>query len=124
MSDIKLNAAGDLDLTNGAASVHTDRLDAIAQRLTIRLRFFQGEWFLDLAFGVPYHGRVLIRGANEADLFQLFQFVIESMPGIQAVEELSVIAGGSDDRRLSVVGSALAEAGGLIPFNTGVPVAV
>ena len=123
MSDIKLNASGDIDITNGAASLTEDRISSVAQRLAIRLRFFQGDWFLDLAFGVPYHGRVLVRDANEADLYQLFQFVIESMPGIQAVEELSVTAGTSDDRRLSIVGSALADTGELIPFNTGVPVA-
>lgn len=120
MTDIKLDATGDIDITDGSASLVTDPLEALVQRLTIRLRFFQGEWFLDLLFGVPYHGRVLIRGANEADMIQIFQFAIESMPGIQAVETLDI---DFDGRKVNITGSALGDTGELVSINTEVPIA-
>jgi hypothetical protein len=50
--DLALDSAGDLDLAGGGHLVEGQA--AIAQRLTIRLRTFLGEYFLDTTRGLPW----------------------------------------------------------------------
>lgn len=50
LDDIQIEG-GDLALVSGA--------DALAQRLTEKLRLFRGEWFLDTRIGVPWFRDVL-----------------------------------------------------------------
>ncbi len=38
-----------------------DQIEAAKQRIKDRLLTFQGEWFLDLAFGPEYRGTILIK---------------------------------------------------------------
>ena len=48
---------GDLTWRNGHLTpsyTTQSRVDVVAQRLLIRLRNFEGEWFLDTSYGVPY----------------------------------------------------------------------
>ncbi len=48
---------GDLTWKNGPLTTDyttQSRVDVVAQRLLIRLRSFQGDWFLDTGYGVPY----------------------------------------------------------------------
>ena len=48
---------GDLAWKNGPLTpsyTTQSRVDVVAQRLLIRLRNFEGEWFLDTSYGVPY----------------------------------------------------------------------
>lgn len=48
---------GDLTWKNGPLThsyTTQSRVDVVAQRLLIRLRNFEGEWFLDTSYGVPY----------------------------------------------------------------------
>ena len=55
---------GDLTLdANGNLSV-IDGLPALRQRVVQRLRFWQHEWFLDYADGVPYYSAVFQRPIN------------------------------------------------------------
>ncbi len=97
-------------LLNGAAAI-VDGRDGVKQRIFIHLRTFRGEWFLDLRAGVPYFDRVLIRGANEADLFAIFNDAIQNRPGVASVDDLTVDFGDSDNRTLTVTGSATSEFG-------------
>ena len=53
MSDFRLDSAGDL-IWIGSNPALVRGLDALAQRLAIKLRTFLGEWFLDATAGVPY----------------------------------------------------------------------
>lgn len=120
MISLKLDGSGDIALTNGSPSL-IEGADALVQKVGIKLRFFQGEWFLDLLFGMPYHGRILVRGVNEADVYQIFQSEIEKIPGIVAVEELKIDFGDSDNRVMRVTGRAVGSSGEEVPINTESP---
>ena len=115
MTDLALGNDGQLDFSGGLSLVKDD--DALLQRIKVRLRFFVGDWFLDLGFGVPYFSRVFVKGPNQADLYQIFQNLLATTPGVALVEELSVEVGSSDDRTLRVSGSVLADSGELVPFS-------
>lgn len=58
---------------------------AIMQRVTIRLRTFLGEWFLDQRIGTPWRERIFIKGIDSRDVKQILSQVIESTPGVKAV---------------------------------------
>ena len=119
MTDIALDGGGDILLTDGAAAL-VDGADGVVQPLFIHLRTFQGEWFLNLRAGLPYFERILIRGANEADLFQIYHDAILSRPGIASVDSLSVDFGSSDNRVLSISGEATSNEG-QVPISLVVP---
>lgn len=62
--DLKLqDGVDDLLLVNGDLQI-TSGLDATAQRLRISLRFFLGDWFLDLSAGIPYFESVFIKNPS------------------------------------------------------------
>lgn len=44
----------DYPLGHGAADLHRDSPETVAQAVATRLRLLAGEWFLDLAEGTPY----------------------------------------------------------------------
>lgn len=61
--DLKLNlSTGDLDLS-GDMSV--SGLDAIKQRVWLRLSTHKGEWFADRSMGVDYIGTIFRKGTDE-----------------------------------------------------------
>lgn len=120
MSDIRIDASGDLDLTDGSASL-AEGEDAIVQRLRIFLAFFVGDWFLALNFGIPYVGRVLIRGVNEGDLLQLFASKIRTVPGVVGTAELNIDTGDSDNRTMTLTGTVLTDSGDEVEFTTLIP---
>lgn len=106
MTDFALDqSTGDLLLVNGSATL-VDGADAVGQRMYVKLRTFQGEYFLNQRAGFPYHDRILIRGANEADLYQIYQSGLVSIPGVESVDKLDIDFGDSDDRTLRVTSNA------------------
>lgn len=64
MSDLTIKKDGDLDLTEGRLSLINTQQDLTAQRLTIKLRTYRGEWYLDLSEGIPYFQRIFRRSSN------------------------------------------------------------
>lgn len=102
MTDLALDQnTGDILVTNGAASL-VERADAISQRIYVKLRTFRGEHFLNQRAGLPYHDRILVRGANEPDIYQIYNQGILSVPGVESVDKLEITFGDSDDRTLRV----------------------
>lgn len=101
MTDIKLDASGNIDLTGGKASLVTGA-DAVGQKLKLKISSFQGDWFLDLLFGIPYFGRVFRKGANEGDLLQIYQNAISTTRGVATVNELTLALPDSQNRSLGV----------------------
>ena len=61
MSGFALNKENDLYFTNGKLAfingTNTDQ--EILQRIRVRLRFFQGEWYLNINHGIPYLNNIL-----------------------------------------------------------------
>lgn len=60
-------------------------VDAILQRIWIRLRFWLGEWFLDTRLGVPWIERILVKGADPRAIRQILVKVVLSIPGVARV---------------------------------------
>lgn len=89
MADLKLDANGDLDLTDGNVTLVTGD-DAIAQQITIRLRLILGEWFLDTRVGIPYFGDIFVKNPDLTRVRSIFRQTILGTPGIAAFEEFSL----------------------------------
>lgn len=53
MKDFALDRR-DLEIANGDFALCHDEAHAIAQAISIRLKTFSGEWFLDTRVGLPY----------------------------------------------------------------------
>lgn len=86
MSDIKLDVNGDLLLTRGELGMTATTQDAAKQRTTIRLLSYEGEWYLDESFGVPYFDKVLIKNSNQGSVDAVFRAAILDDPEITAIE--------------------------------------
>lgn len=58
----------------------------VAQRLEIKLRSLRGEWFLDVAYGIPYIPDILSRN-NQRDLADTYiKQVIIKDPDIKSIK--------------------------------------
>lgn len=93
MTDVLLNACGDIDLTAGRLTI-VGGVDGIRQRWLIYIRTFLGEWFLDQSIGVPYYQRVLKKAVSRNNLKQVFKIATLEVPGVLQV--LSVIVDSLD----------------------------
>ncbi len=113
MSDIKLTSSGDIDLTGLELSL-VEGNEAIAQECFIGMRFFKGEWRLDLRVGIDYFGKILgQKGARVDDIATIYRQALFSIPGVAQVDSVQcTIADG--ERRLNVVWRAVADDGTII----------
>lgn len=62
-----------------------DGLEQVGQNLGIRLRFFLGEWFLDITQGVAYYQEVFLKAPN---LIQVESIIKQEIVDTRGVEEL------------------------------------
>mgnify|MGYP000170257016 CR=1 FL=1 len=116
MSDIRLSPGGDIDLTNGSLNL-VDGVDAVTQLLNQRLKFFYGEWFLNLDSGIPYFEKVFQKNPNPSVLDSLFKRVILGTPGILRLLEFQMTLD-TTKRTLAVKGKAVSTTGN-VNFNIG-----
>jgi hypothetical protein len=90
MTDLALDpSTGDLLLTNGTVSL-VEGVDAIAQELTIRLRFLAGEWFLDRRLGIPYRQEIIGQKVRKSFITQVLKDAALATPGVTKLNSLSV----------------------------------
>lgn len=80
-------ATGDLALRDGDVLL-IDNAERVAQQILITLRFWLGEWFLDVQDGIPYLEYVLVKSPNLLHIRQVFTEAIEKIEGVQRVEEM------------------------------------
>ena len=80
-------ATGDLVLHDGDVLL-IDNAERVAQQILITLRFWLGEWFLDVQDGIPYLDYVLVKSPNLLHIRQIFTEAIEKIEGVQRVEEM------------------------------------
>lgn len=78
---------GDLALRDGDVLL-IDNVERVAQQILITLRFWLGEWFLDVQDGIPYLDYVLVKSPNLLHIRQVFTEAIEKIEGVQRVEEM------------------------------------
>lgn len=91
MSDIKLNNNGDIDVTDNKLVLLTDPLDCLKQRLTIRLKTFREEWFLNRNAGLPYFQTIFTKAASKSLVDSLFRGYILETNGVRRVTEFTSV---------------------------------
>lgn len=86
---VDLEWTGDISFTEGVLQLVTDA-DAISQRLQIRLGIWQGEWFRDITFGLPYEQAFFTKAPNLAAIEMSIRATILATPGITGVTSLDL----------------------------------
>lgn len=114
MSDIALNLNGDALITGGSLSL-VDGVDAVAQLLNQRLRFFLGEWFLGLDKGIPYFEKIFQKNPDPGVVDSLLKDTILGTPGILRLLTFDIVLD-TATRVMTVAGSAVSSTG-VINFN-------
>lgn len=66
-----------------------DSVDQIAQNLSIRLRFIQGEWYLNILAGIPYYQYFFIKNPNEIQVETFLKDEISNTQGVQEITSFS-----------------------------------
>jgi hypothetical protein len=82
--------AGDVALSNHQLVLIGD-LQYLRQKLAARLKFFLGEWFLDLRQGIPYYRDVFVKNPNLRVVRSLMRRVILRTPGIVDLPKFEII---------------------------------
>ncbi len=85
MKDLLLDKNGDLVFTNGDVSF----TDSVVQAITVRLRWFLGEWKINTDFGVPYYDDVFVKNPNKVLLEERIR---EEILSVEEVEEVSSVS--------------------------------
>jgi len=76
----------DLQIVDGDLVIYTG-LDATAQRLKIKLRFFLGEWFLNESVGIPYWESIFVKNPNLAVVRSIFRKAILSDKAVTSLNQ-------------------------------------
>ena len=93
MSDLALNLKNtttfdenqpsqDVLIVNGDLVFQSNTLDIIQQNLTQNIRFFFGEWFLDVLKGVPYTQAIITKNPDPIIVEASYISAIFATPGI------------------------------------------
>jgi hypothetical protein len=64
-------------------------VDQIAQNLAIRLRFIQGEWFLNILAGIPYYQYFFIKNPNQIQVETFLKNEIANTRGVINITSFS-----------------------------------
>ena|SRR5712664_2586072 len=80
----KLTSAGDYSFGQNALDFYVNSPQTVAQAVLTRLLLHQGEWFLDLTFGMPWESQVL--GYNTKSLYDAA--IQNEILGVQGVRSI------------------------------------
>ncbi len=92
MAGFKLSSDGDIDVDNsGKMLLLSTFQELVQQRLSIKLKTYKGEWWLDTTFGIPYRdtgdGKAIIgKGFTKADIDALYIAAIREDRDVQSIE--------------------------------------
>ncbi len=107
-------ATGDMTFGRGSGNFLKDSPAAVAQRAKTRLNLWEGDWYLDLADGLPQFQQIL--GFKNIALAQaLIRERIANTPFLINITDFSVIWN-NQERTLTVLGKASTIFGALV-FN-------
>jgi len=120
MADFKIDPIdGDLDLTAfDMVLTDEDNGESLAQRLSVKLAFFKGEWVLNVNFGIPYFQEIFGKVGSKHTLDTIFRNQILATPDVVEILEfessLDKAARTYDLTTLTVEGKT----GAIIEINT------
>jgi hypothetical protein len=86
MSTFLMTTSGDLDFSSHGLVKVTDELTETSQKIRSRIRFIQGEWFLDLRVGLPFFSVVFVKRPDLGAVSQMFRQGILSIPSVASVD--------------------------------------
>ena len=112
-TDLLLTDDDELAIVNGDWAFATDDA-AIRQGIKIRLRFFQGEWELDLEIGIDYWNSVLIKNPSLIVVREIFRRALVSSRGVVEVVNLNVAYTKRTPRTVAVTWTVRGDVGQLI----------
>ena len=78
-----------LDDTGTTLVLLTD-LEALVSKITQRLQFFLGEWFLNTTIGVPYFQHIFEKPVDPSLIVILLNDQITQEPDVETVDEASI----------------------------------
>ena len=105
---VRALVGGDLR-TDGSPVLVTGAAEA-GQNIETRLKFFLGEWFLDVFDGTPWFQQVLGKGGNLADKEAVIKRRILQAPGVAAMTRFRMDYD-ETSRTLSIECSVIADTG-------------
>lgn len=82
--------AGDLAIVDHKLVLIAE-LPYLRQKLAARLKFFLGEWYLDLRQGIPYYRDVFVKNPNLPVVRSLLRRVILGTPGVVALPRFDLV---------------------------------
>ncbi len=85
--DVALGSDGDLGAFNATVSGR----DLVAQRVSIRLRTFLGEWILDASKGLPFFAWIASKPPDPAAIGALVRREIDTTPGVLRTSDFSSV---------------------------------
>jgi hypothetical protein len=92
MADLLINpTTGDLVFINGQCPMTYEMGVTVAQRLRIKILTFQGEWFLNTEYGVPYFQTIFVQGTSKSTIDATYQELILSDPDVLEIVEFNSI---------------------------------
>jgi len=90
MSTLKLDTTGDLAIESNELVILSDLVAETAQRLTIKFKFFLGEWLLDDRVGLPLYEKVLVKNPNLSEIRRIYRSVILNDPAVDTLENFDL----------------------------------
>lgn len=122
MSQIKLNSDGDIDITGNKFSLTVHNSDEeIAQRLVQKLKFFFGEWFLDVTQGVPWFQIIFEKGTSPDIIEGIIKEAIIETEGVVTLDRFEPLEYDPKTRELTVVFDVTTINGENLPINEVLP---
>jgi hypothetical protein len=89
-TDLKMTSDGDLDCSAYDLKF-VSGVERVAQQVTILLRSFLGEWFLDLDYGVPWFQNIIgVKPVNIDEVTNILRARILTVEGMVAIEVLEI----------------------------------
>ncbi len=95
-----LDENNDIFTEQGRFAVVSEGAETI-QHIRTKLRFFQGEWFLDVFAGVPYFQELLRKPVDLANVEAIIKAEILSTPDVEAITRFETSFEG-ETRKLTI----------------------
>lgn len=89
MTDFYFDDNYDMSLENADIRFTNDD-NKVVQRLTSRLQFILGEWFLNVSVGLPYPQIIFEAGTSIEDVYNLLRTTIINTDGVETINSLEL----------------------------------
>lgn len=83
--DLKLNGDHDLLFVDNDLVLTETESESLAQRLVVKLKTFQGEWFLDQFEGIPYFQSIFGKNRSKEAVDAIFKRAITDEPEVASL---------------------------------------